>query len=244
MFGNQAVAVIIPALDEAQNITAIIQSIKSLDDNNQASLVDEIIVCDNGSQDNTGELAQIAGARVVNEPKRGYGAACLKGIKSLNTLETKPDILIFIDGDQSIDCNQIIELLNPISEGADLVIGSRQPECRERGALSLPQQFGNYLAAWLIRQIWNTYVTDLGPFRAIRYDKLEQLQMQDQAFGWTVEMQVKAIIQKLNVVEVPVRCLRRQGKSKISGTIKGVWGAGCGILGTIFSLWFKSRFSS
>lgn len=241
MLGHLNIAAIIPALDEELNIAAVVQQIKSTLGPDQRPLVDHIIVCDNGSQDATARLATDAGAQVVQEPNKGYGAACLKGIDRILHLPEQPNVILFIDADQSVDCSQIESLLSPIQQGADLVIGTRHIDYQEPGALSAPQQFGNKLATFLIRLLWGQDVTDLGPFRAIKNTVLQRLNMQDRSFGWTVEMQVKAIILDFKTVEVPVSCLRRKGTSKISGTFAGVIGAGHGILTTIFKLWFNSR---
>ena len=238
MYRQHRVAVVVPALDEALNIAAVIAGLLKLPGDHGGALIDQLVVCDNGSSDGTAAIAMAAGAEVVAEPERGYGAACIRAIQALHN----PDIVVFVDGDQSVDPQQLPQLLMPfaplesLTERADLTIGVRKPRLVEAGALTLPQRFGNQLATTLIQLLWKRRVADLGPFRAIRYSALTTLNMQDRAFGWTVEMQIKAIQQQLTVAEVPVSCKCRLGKSKISGTVRGVWGAACGILGTIVRL--------
>jgi glycosyltransferase involved in cell wall biosynthesis len=232
MYKMQTVAVVIPALNEANSIRNVVRELRSLNNNNQP-LVDDIVVCDNGSTDNTFSMAQSAGARVVEESERGYGAACLAALEALKS----PDIVVFVDADHSIVVQEIYALLDNIISGADLVVGSRVSNLREAKALNLPQRVGNFMASRLIQFLWRYPVSDLGPFRAIKYPCLLQLNMQDKRYGWTVEMQVKAIINKMIVIEVPVSSLKRIGKSKISGTLSGVIGAATGIFGMIFTLW-------
>jgi glycosyltransferase involved in cell wall biosynthesis len=223
MRADSVVAVIIPALNEDAAIGRVISAIPPW--------ADEVIVVDNGSTDRTAEVAAANGARVIKEPHRGYGAACLAGIAAL----PKPDIVVFLDGDFSDSPEEMSFLVDPIIRGeADLVIGSRVRGRRQPGALSPQARFGNWLSCLLIRLIWGFRFTDLGPFRAIRYPALLTLDMQDRDYGWTVEMQVKAISHKLQVIEVPVAYNRRIGKSKIFGTFRGVIGAGAKILFTIF----------
>ena len=196
-------------------------------------LVDRVVVCDNGSTDDTAQIATISGAVVVHESERGYGAACLAALAA----PVEKDIVVFVDADHSVVSTELPALLDPLFAGADLVIGSRVSGRTERGALSVPQRFGNQLASFLIRRLWHADVTDLGPFRATTQATLDVLQMQDRQFGWTVEMQVRAIQENKVVVEVPVSTLRRIGLSKISGTVRGVLGAGYGILSMIFRLY-------
>jgi glycosyltransferase involved in cell wall biosynthesis len=188
---------------------------------------------DNGSTDATAAVALRGGATVVAEPRRGYGAACLAGLAQLR--ERPPVVVVFLDADHSDDPAELDLVLAPIVRGAaDLVIGSRMLGTREPGALSPVQAFGNALAASLMRILFAGRFTDLGPFRAIRWDALERLAMRDRAYGWTVEMQARALRARLRCVEVPVHYRRRrQGASKISGTLRGVWGAGSQILITI-----------
>lgn len=224
MRNGATVAVIIPALDEEEAIGSVIEAIPSW--------VDCVVVADNGSTDGTAAVARADGATVVHEPERGYGAACLRGIAALDG----PDVVVFMDGDFSDDPQEMGALVDPIVRGeADLVIGSRTLGTRERGALTPQQRFGNWLACALMRLFWGLRQTDLGPFRAIRFENLKALGISDRNYGWTVEMQIKAARQQLRVVEVPVRYRKRRvGTSKISGTVRGVAGAGAKILYTIF----------
>lgn len=198
-------------------------------------LVDRIIVCDNDSSDNTASIAQRAGALVTYEPERGYGAACLSALN----LDVKKDIIVFVDADHSVVAREIPSLLQPMLIGADLVIGSRTLGHMAKGALSIPQRVGNRIAGLLIRLLWSHKTTDLGPFRAITNTALHRLRMSDRQFGWTVEMQVRALQECQCVVEVPVTTRQRIGKSKIGGTINGVIGASRGILGTIAKLYWR-----
>ncbi len=222
--------VIIPAYNEEQSIHKVLAEIPQ-------HLVREVIVCNNNSSDNTANMAREAGATVVDQPEKGYGAACLKGLEHVHAKTEKPDIIVFIDGDYSDYPEQIAELIDPIvNKEMDMVIGSRALGDLEKGAMMPQQIFGNWLATTLIRLFYNYEFTDLGPFRAIRYDKLVEIDMQDRDFGWTVEMQVKAAKLKFNCTEVAVRYRKRIGVSKVSGTIKGTLLAGHKILWTIFKL--------
>jgi glycosyltransferase involved in cell wall biosynthesis len=217
------VAVIIPALNEEAAIGGVVGAIPAW--------VDDIVVVDNGSTDATAAIARDRGARVIREPRRGYGAACLAGLAAL----TEPDIIVFMDGDGSDVPSEMALLVDPIIQGqADLVIGSRVLGAREPGALTPQARFGNWLACRLIHLFWGQRYTDLGPFRAIRGRSLAGLDMQDRDYGWTVEMQVKAGRRGLRVGEAPVSYRRRIGASKISGTVRGVLGAGTKILYIIF----------
>lgn len=219
MRNGHSVGVVIPTLNEAAAIGNVVAEIPAW--------VDGIVVADNGSTDGTGEVARAAGATVVTETEPGYGAACLAGIKQLGAV----DIVVFLDGDYSDYPEDMAELVDPIASGAvDFVIGSRAIGERERGSLTPQQLFGNWLATTLIAKIWGTRYTDLGPFRAIRASSLRQLAMADRNYGWTVEMQIKAVEQKLRLHEVPARYRRRIGVSKVSGTIKGSVMAGAKIL--------------
>lgn len=223
MRDNVSVSVIIPALNEETSIAKVIAAIPEW--------VDDIVVVDNGSTDATGDIAENAGARVVFEPRRGYGQACLSGIAALDN----PDVIVFLDADFSDDPRCMDGLVDPIADGkADLVIGSRTLGKCEAGALTPQARFGNWLACRLIRLFWGIRCTDLGPFRAIAADSLQRLDMRDPDYGWTVEMQIKAASRGLRVQEAPVPYRRRIGKSKISGTLRGVIGAGTKILGWIF----------
>jgi glycosyltransferase involved in cell wall biosynthesis len=218
------IGLIIPAFNEESSIGLVLDSLPT-------DLLNQVIVVDNASDDHTAAVAAQHGAQVVRENKRGYGSACLKGISQLS-LET--DIVVFLDGDFSDYPEELPKLLKPISEeGADLVIGSRM-QGKQRPDALLPQAYwGNRLAVFLIRLFWGYRYTDLGPFRAIRNQALKKIAMQDQDFGWTVEMQVKAITRGLKIREVPVCYRKRIGKSKISGTFSGTVKAGMKILYTI-----------
>ena len=215
--------VIIPALNEEESIAAVIAEIPPW--------ADRILVADNGSTDRTAIRAREAGAEIVPAPRRGYGSACLAGIAAAG----ETGILVFLDGDLSDHPDRMAALVDPIAAGeADMVIGSRVLGGAEPGALTPVQRFGNGLACRLIRLIWGTRYTDLGPFRAIARPALEGLAMHDPDFGWTVEMQVKAAQRGLGILEVPVPYRRRIGTSKISGTIRGTVSAGTKILWVIF----------
>ncbi len=217
------IKVVIPARNEVQAITKVIDAIPDI--------VSEIIVADNGSSDGTAEAARAAGARTVFVETPGYGRACLAGI----ALAGECDILVFLDGDASDYPEDMIEMLAPILSGEkDFVVGSRLNPTLETGALTLPQRFGNKLACFLMKLFWKSTFTDLGPFRAITKPALERLNMQAPTFGWTVEMQTRALKQGLRYSEVPVRYRPRIGTSKISGTVSGVILAGYYILSTIF----------
>ncbi len=223
--------VLIPAWNEEKSLPLVLADLPK-------SWVRRVVVCDNGSTDHTRAVAEAGGAIVVSQPERGYGNACLAGMRYLQSLPTseQPDIVVFLDGDYADYPDQLPLLVAPIIAGTqDMVIGSRQLSGMEPGAMTFPQRFGNWLAPLLIRWFYGYRFSDLGPFRAIRWDKLLALDMQDRNFGWTVEMQVKAAKQKLRCTEVPVRYRKRAGgKSKVSGTIKGAVLAGVKIITTIF----------
>ena len=224
------IAVVIPAYNEEQSIGLVLKDIP-------ADFVQEVIVCNNNSKDKTKEVALTHGATVVDQPLPGYGNACLKGLEYLENkpAEQQPDIVVFLDGDYSDYPQQMPNVVRPIrEEGYDMVIGSRALGDLERGAMQPQQIFGNWLATNLIRLFFKYHFTDLGPFRAIRWDKLMALEMADKNYGWTVEMQVKAAKQKMKCTEVSVDYRRRVGVSKVSGTIKGSILAGHKILWTIF----------
>ncbi len=225
------ITVLIPVLNEADNIGRVIADIPQ-------DLNAQIVVVDNGSTDGTPKIAKQAGATVLYESRRGYGSACLKGLAYLSELplSEQPDVVVFIDGDYSDYPEEMPLLLQPISEGqADLVIGSRNLGGSTSNAMTVPQRFGNFLATRLLGLFYGAKFTDLGPFRAIRWQTLQALDMQDQNFGWTVEMQLKAVKQGFTTTEVSVRYRKRaSGKSKISGTVKGTFLAGYVILKTIF----------
>lgn len=223
--------VIIPVFNEEKSIGLVLAEIPK-------DWVQEVIVCNNGSTDNTAQAAQAAGATVVHQPNKGYGNACLKGMEYIQQkpLSEQPDILVFLDGDYSDYPEELPLVVGPIlNEGIDMVIGSRLSSGKaEKGSLTPQQVFGNWLATFLIRYLYNYHFTDLGPFRAIRWKSLLDLNMVDRNYGWTVEMQIKAAKQKLRCTEVAVRYRKRVGVSKVSGTIKGTILAGYKILYTIF----------
>lgn len=230
-FGNvPRIDVIIPAYNEEDSISFVLKEIP-------ASLVREVVVVSNASTDRTDERARAAGATVLREERKGYGAACLRGIAYLSdkSPEDQPDIVVFLDGDYSDYPEEMPTLVAPIiEEGIDMVIGSRALGKRQSGSM-LPQQiFGNWLATTLIRLIYKVSFTDLGPFRAIRFEALQAIKMQDQTYGWTVEMQVKAAKMGLTSTEVAVNYRKRIGVSKVTGTVKGSILAGYKILYTIF----------
>ena len=224
--------VIIPAYNEEESISKVVRDIPK-------GLVKEVVVCNNASTDRTAENAAAEGAVVVNQPLKGYGNACLKGLEYIATKtgSERPEIVVFLDGDYSDYPEQMPEVLAPILDNqADMVIGSRATGTREKGSMMPQQIFGNWLATTLIKMLYRVEFTDLGPFRAIRYDSLLEIDMQDKTFGWTVEMQVKAAKLKLRCAEVPVRYRQRIGVSKVTGTVKGSIMAGYKILWTIFKL--------
>lgn len=237
---KQHIAIIIPAYNEAKSIALVVQDLQNLRSNylDGPYCIDHIIVCDNASTDGTASLAQSAGATVVSERQQGYGAACLAGLDYLADQPlNQPNVVVFVDGDRSAIVTEMIHLLDEISNGADLVVGTRKNDLQQLNALGRHQRFGTWLASRLITLIWRQKVSDLGPFRAIRYNALRRIQMHDAGFGWTTEMQVKALQAKMHYSEVPVSTLARLGKSKISGTVRGTIGAALGIFGMIFSLY-------
>lgn len=219
--------VIIPAWNEEQSIAKVIAAIPT-------SFVREVVVVDNNSTDSTSARASEAGATVLLETKQGYGAACLKGINYLKNKSVPPDVIVFMDGDFSDFPEQLPELIAPIEkEGMDMVIGSRAIGQREKGAMMPQQIFGNKLATTMIKWFYGVEFTDLGPFRSITLDALNLIEMKDQTYGWTVEMQVKAAKKGLKFKEVAVDYKKRIGVSKVSGTLKGTILAGYKIIGTI-----------
>jgi len=224
------IGVLIPARNEAGALGYVLAELP------RAS-VHEVVVVDNGSTDDTARVAAAAGARVIREPVAGYGRACLAGLAAL---DPSVDTIVFMDADHSDYPDDLPRLLEPIATGrADLVIGSRTAKA-ESGSLTIQQQLGNRLACALMRWLFKVRYTDLGPFRAIRRGALERLGMRDQAFGWTVEMQAKAALMGLRVVEVPVRYRPRIGRSKISGTLTGTLRAGIAIIATIVRIaWYR-----
>lgn len=223
------VVVLIPALNEEPSLPGVLASIPRSGDGWGLRTA---VVVDNGSTDRSADAARAAGATVIAEPRRGYGAACLAGVAHLRA--RPPDVVVFLDGDGSDDPGDLPRLMAPIVAGdADLVIGSRALGERAAGSLTVVQVAGNRLASALLRLLFGLAATDLGPFRAIRWEALESLRMRDPNYGWTVEMQARGARAGLRVREVPVRYRRRIGRSKISGTVRGVLGAGWKILYTI-----------
>ena len=225
---NEVVRVIIPALNEGLSIDKVIKAIPT-------NLVEEVIVVDNNSIDNTSDVASASGATTLLETEPGYGAACLKGMDYISNLTEPTDIVVFLDGDYSDYPEELGKVISPIlKENKDLVIGSRALGENEKGSLTPVQLFGNWFATRLLHLIYGVNFTDLGPFRAIKWQQLLALGMEDRNYGWTVEMQLKAAKQKLNCSEVPVKYRKRIGISKVSGTVKGSILAGHKILFTIF----------
>lgn len=223
--------VIIPAFNEEGSIAKVIHDIPSH--------ISEVIVVDNQSTDGTTKQAEAAGATVLYEPKMGYGHACLKGLSYLKELKVPTDIVVFLDGDYSDYPEELDKIIAPIiQDDIDLVIGARVKSKREPGSMTFPQIFGNWLATTLMRLFFNSKFTDLGPFRAIKYKKLLALNMQDKTYGWTVEMQLKALNHKLKYTEIPVKYRNRIGVSKVSGTLKGAVMAGIKILSWVFKYAF------
>ena len=225
------VSVVIPTLNEAQAIERVLADLP-------ADLATEVIVVDSNSNDGTPEIAARMGARVVQEPRRGYGQACLTGLATANS----PDVVVFLDGDYSDRPSELPILLAPIIEGrADITLGSRLQGQRSAGALPWHQVFGNRLAAGLIRLLYGIEISDLGPFRAARIDVLHAITLEETTYGWAVEMILKGSLAGFRVVEVPVSYYPRIGKSKISGTLKGTVGAGWFILSLIMRYYFRRR---
>ncbi len=226
------IKVIIPAYNEENAIANVIAEIPKN--------VDEIIVISNNSTDKTIEVAQKAGATVLSENLKGYGFACLKGLDYVSKLEIKPDIIVFLDGDYSDYPEELTKLIQPIlDEKVDFVIGARNKNLREVGSMTPQQIFGNWLATFLMKWVFKSKFTDLGPFRAISYSTLISLNMEDKTYGWTVEMQLKVLKNKINYLEIPVRYKNRIGVSKVSGTVKGSIMAGIKIIGWIVKYSFK-----
>ncbi|WP_340077396.1 glycosyltransferase family 2 protein [Leptobacterium sp. I13] len=226
------IKVIIPAYNEEASIPLVIKEIPSI--------VDEVIVVNNNSSDHTEEAAKKVGATVLFEPKKGYGYACLKGMEYIESLSKKPDIIVFLDGDYSDYPEELTKIVAPIlNKDMDFVIGARVRRLREKHSMTPQQIFGNWLATFLMKLFFKAKYTDLGPFRAIKYEKLLSLNMTDKTYGWTVEMQLKALRKKLVYTEVPVHYKKRIGVSKVSGTIKGAIFAAIKILGWIIKYSFK-----
>ncbi|MCM4155544.1 glycosyltransferase family 2 protein [Gramella sp. AN32] len=226
------IKVIIPAFNEADSIGLVIEEIPRY--------VDEVIVVSNSSTDKTERVAAKSGATVLSEVRKGYGYACLKGMDYIAGQNQKPDIIVFLDGDYSDFPQEMDKIIQPITEeNIDFVVGARIKKWREDGSMTFPQRFGNWLATTLMNLFFKSRFTDLGPFRAIKYDKLLELNMEDKTYGWTVEMQLKALRQNFSYVDVPVHYRNRVGISKVSGTVKGAIFAGVKILGWIFKYSFK-----
>jgi len=224
------ISVIIPALNEEKSISYVINSIPKY--------INQIIVVDNGSTDKTSVIAKSKGAIILNELNKGYGYTCLKGIEFLKP--NPPDIIVFLDGDFSDYPEDMDLLINPIiNKNYDFVMGSRVKKLREPGSMTLQQVFGNSLACFLLKVLYGANYKDLGPFRAIKWKSLQKLNMEDKTFGWTIEMQLKALKHKIKYMEVPVRYRNRIGKSKISGTLLGTIMAGYKILLWIFKYYLK-----
>lgn len=226
------IKVIIPAYNEENSIGLVVQEIPKI--------VSEIIVISNNSTDKTIEVARNAEATVLSENRKGYGYACLKGLEYISNQKIKPDIIVFLDGDYSDYPEELTNLIEPIlKDNTDFVIGARVSGFREKKSMTPQQIFGNWLATFLMKLFFNAKFTDLGPFRAIKYDKLLALDMQDKTYGWTVEMQLKVLKQKMSYVEIPVHYKTRIGVSKVSGTVNGTLMAGIKIIGWIFKYAFK-----
>lgn len=226
------IKVIIPAYNEESSIAHVINDIPKS--------VSEVIVVSNNSNDSTEAVAKNAGATVLSEKRKGYGYACLKGMEYIASQDTTTNIVVFLDGDFSDYPEELTKIVTPIIEdNYDFVVGARVAETREKGSMTMPQIFGNWLATSLMRLFFKSTFTDLGPFRAIKYEKLLALNMEDKTYGWTVEMQLKALKRKYKYLEVPVKYRNRIGVSKVSGTIKGAIFAGFKILGWIFKYSFK-----
>lgn len=226
------VKVIIPAYNEENAIGNVIVEIPKI--------VDEIIVISNNSTDKTIDVAQKAGATVLSENQKGYGYACLKGMDFISKLDIKPDIVVFLDGDYSDYPEELSKLIQPIlDKKVKFVIGARNKNLREAGSMTPQQIFGNWLATFLMKWFFKSNFTDLGPFRAIDYNTLISLNMEDKTYGWTVEMQLKVLKNKINYIEIPVRYKNRIGVSKVSGTVKGSIMAGIKIIGWIVKYSFK-----
>ncbi|MFD0798834.1 glycosyltransferase family 2 protein [Maribacter chungangensis] len=226
------ITVIIPAFNEADSIGPVI--------NELPLSVSEIIVINNNSTDHTVKNAQNAGATVLSENRKGYGYACLKGLDYVAKQSKAPDIIVFIDGDYSDYPEELDKVVAPILKNdIDFVVGARVQKLREEGSMTPQQIFGNRLATFLMRLFFGAKFTDLGPFRAIKYEKLKELEMEDKTYGWTVEMQLKVLRKKMTYTEVPVRYKKRIGVSKVSGTVKGSIFAGIKILTWIFKYSLK-----
>ena len=226
------IRVIIPAYNEEGSIGKVVRDIPSL--------VTEIIVVNNNSSDSTAETAAAAGSTVLSETRPGYGYACLKGMEYVAAKNEPTDIIVFLDGDYSDYPEELEKIIAPIIEhDIDFVVGARVKRLREKGSMTPQQQFGNWLSSFLMKLFFKSSFSDLGPFRAIKYEKLLQLNMTDKTYGWTVEMQLKVLKQKFTYIEVPVKYRNRIGVSKVSGTVKGTVMAGIKIIGWILKYSIK-----
>jgi len=231
MLNDQKIAVIIPALNEERTLSLVLNDIPK-------DLIDEVVVVDNGSSDRTPDIAEEWGATVLHESRKGYGYPCLRGLEYLKT--SRPDIVVFLDGNYSDYPTEIIKLVEPIiNDNFDLVCGSRVIGAAEKGSLRIPVLFGNWLATVLIKLLYGFPYSDVGPFRAIRFDKLLMLDLNDN-LGWTIEMQVKAVKCKFNIKEVPVSYRAGTGKSKLTGNIRGILVVGYRIIRAILNNLFYS----
>ncbi len=229
------VTAIIPAYNEAENIALVVGGLRALRKPSGLPAIHEVIVADNNSDDDTAAIALQHGARVVHVVQKGYGNACAVACQ-----HATGNVLLFVDGDHTADLTQSALLIDAIAQGADLAIGVRSDAAR--GSLTPPQRFGNSLACFLVRMIWSAPITDLGPFRAVRRCAYERIGMRDRSFGWTVEMQIRAVQLRLVTTEIGVSWFARHaGTSKVSGTVKGVIGAGFGILSMIARLWWREH---
>ena len=228
----QRIKVIIPAYNEQDSIGLVVGDIPRI--------VDEVIVVNNNSSDDTVKVARAAGATVLSEKRSGYGYACLKGIDYIKGLETKPNIVVFLDGDYSDYPEELVQIVAPIQNGtADFVVGARVKELRAQGSMTPQQVFGNWLACFLMKILYKSTFTDIGPFRGIRWDTLVDLNMSDKTYGWTVEMQLKVLQKAISYQEIKVNYRERIGVSKVSGTLKGTIFAGIKILSWIFKYSLK-----
>ncbi len=232
MSKKPSIYVIIPAFNEADSIGKVVADIPVV--------VTQVIVVSNNSTDQTEAVAAEAGAVVLQEANKGYGYACLKGMQYIAKANPLPEIVVFLDGDYSDYPEELTKIIAPILEdNVDIVVGARVKGLREAGSMTTPQIFGNWLATFLMRLFFKSNFTDLGPFRAIKYQKLLGLNMEDKTYGWTVEMQLKALKRKYSYREIPVKYRNRIGVSKVSGTVKGAIFAGVKILGWIFKYSLK-----
>jgi len=233
MLTNQKVVVIIPAHNEEDSIGKVINDIPK-------EWVSDVIVCSNNSTDKTKEVAENAGAIVLEEYRKGYGWACIKGMQYADQMDVTPDIIVFLDGDYSDYPQELPKVVKPIIEDNKvLVIGSRALGQKDKGSMTMPQRFGNWLSTRLMSLFYGVKYSDLGPFRAMKFDELLKLDMSEMTFGWTIEMQIKAAKYKMSSCEVPVNYKVRIGESKVSGTVKGAVMAGIEILWCIVKYKFK-----